>query len=112
MFRTVLIALIALAAPALLPADEKPPAVRSELGAVFAKADLGKLPAGWKAAQTGKGAASVWKVEADKTAPSKSGFVLTQTAKAPRATFNLCIADRGGLQDVEVKVKFKALRGK
>jgi hypothetical protein len=83
-----------------------------ETKGVFTKADLGKVPAGWKAAQSGKGAASVWQVEADKTTPSGGGFVLTQTAKAPRLVYNLCVADAGSYRDVEVRVAFKALRGK
>jgi hypothetical protein len=101
-----LLPLVLLGALALAPAAEKTPTFR------LTKADLGKLPAGWKSAQTGAGAASVWKVEADATAPSKSGLVLTQTAKSPRATFNLCVADAGTYQDVEVHVSFKSLRGR
>src|SRR5580704_17072740 len=49
----------------------------------FGKADVGKLPAGWKAAHTGKGEGSVWKVVADDTTPSKSGYALAQTAESP-----------------------------
>src|SRR5262245_47099139 len=49
----------------------------------FAKADAGKVPAGWMADQTGKGEGSVWKVVADETAPSKTGHVLAQTAASP-----------------------------
>jgi hypothetical protein len=77
----------------------------------FAKADLGKVPTGWKAAQTGKGA-SVWKVVEDKTAPSKSGFVLAQTSDDRDALFNLCVADDTSFKDVEVSVAFKANAGK
>ena len=43
------------------------------------------MPAGWKAAKTGSGAGSVWKVVADESAPSKSGFALAQTAAGPNA---------------------------
>jgi hypothetical protein len=90
------------------------PAFAAEGGAALklGKADLGKLPAGWKAGITGKGPVSVWKVEADPTAPSKSGLVLTQTSKSPRASYNLCVAEDGKFRDVEAKVAFKALRGK
>ena len=76
------------------------------------KEDLGKLPTGWKAAQTGKGDGRVWKVVADDSAPSKRGFVLAQTAESPRGLFNLCMADDGAYKDVEVQVAFKAVRGK
>ncbi|HZT80400.1 MAG TPA: family 16 glycoside hydrolase, partial [Gemmataceae bacterium] len=68
--------------------------------------------AGWKAAQTGKGEGSVWKVVADTTAPSKSGYALAQTAESPNAMFNLCVADEPSLKDVEVMVQFKAVKGK
>ena len=47
-------------------ADEKVISVK------FNKDDLDKTPTGWKAAQTGKGA-SVWKIVADDSAPSKTG---------------------------------------
>src|SRR4051812_44270452 len=58
----------------------------------FARGDVGKVPAGWKAAQTNKGAGSVWKVVEDETAPSKTGRALAQTADSPAAVFNLCVA--------------------
>jgi hypothetical protein len=77
----------------------------------FDKEDVGKLPKGWKAAQTGKGEGSVWKVMADATAPSKSGLVLAQTAESPSALFNLCVADDTSYKDVEVSVAFKAVKG-
>ena len=77
----------------------------------FAKADLGKVPTGWKAAQTGKGA-SVWKVVEDKTAPSKSGLALAQTSDDRDALFNLCVAEETSFKDVEVSVAFKAGAGK
>jgi hypothetical protein len=78
----------------------------------FTKADLGKVPAGWKATQTGKGEGSVWKVVEDKTAPSKSGFALAQTAESPGAVFNLCVVEESSFKDVEVSVAFKANVGK
>jgi hypothetical protein len=98
------LALLALAGPAL--AGEN----RREFR--FAKADLGKVPAGWKADQTGKGVGSVWKVAADDTAPSKKGLVLAQTAENPSAVFNLCVATGTSYKDAEVHVAFKAVRGK
>src|SRR5262249_7600333 len=59
----------------------------------FAKGEVGKVPDGWQATQTNKGAnSSIWKVVADDTAPSKSGFALAQTAESPSAVFNLCVA--------------------
>ena len=75
------------------------------------KDDLGKLPPGWKAAQTGKGKGSAWEVVADRTAPSGSGHALAQTAASPRAMFNLCVAEGTNCKDVEVDVAFKAVKG-
>src|SRR6516165_8348064 len=76
----------------------------------FSKDDAGKVPSGWKAAQTGKGE-SVWKVVADDTAPSKSGYVLAQTTADRDALFNLCVADDSKYKDVEISVAFKANKG-
>jgi hypothetical protein len=90
----------------LLAADGK------EHGFKLNKDDIGKLPAGWKAAQTGKGKGSDWKVVADETTPSKTGLALAQTAEGPNALFNLCVADKPSLKNVEVLVAFKAIKGK
>ena len=78
----------------------------------FKKEDVGRVPAGWKADKTGKGDGSVWKVMADDSAPSKSGYVLAQTAESPNAVFNLCIAEDTNYKDVEISVAFKAVKGK
>ena len=77
----------------------------------FTKSDLGKVPAGWKAERTGKGDGSIWKVVADTTSPSKSGYVLAQTAKSPGAVFNICVVEDGKYKDVELSVSFKAIAG-
>jgi len=98
-------ALALIGAPMLL-AQEKPRVVQ------FAKADAGKLPKGWKAAQTGLGEGSVWKVVPDATAPSKSGHVLAQLAQGPDALFNLCVAEDTRYQDLELSVAVKSIQGK
>jgi hypothetical protein len=77
----------------------------------FTKDDLGKVPAGWTSARTGKGDGSVWKVTEDATGPGKSGVVLTQTAESPAAVFNLCVLDGVTAADVTVTVAFKANAG-
>lgn len=77
----------------------------------FAKKDLGKVPAGWKVDRTGKGDGSVWKIVADATAPSKSGFAIAQIAESPRPMFNLCVLQDSRFKDGEVRVAFKAVRG-
>ncbi|HEX5270585.1 MAG TPA: family 16 glycoside hydrolase [Gemmataceae bacterium] len=76
------------------------------------KEDAGKLPAGWKAEKTGEGEGSVWKVVADDSAPSKSGYALAQTAEGPAKFFNLCVARDTSFKDVTVSVAFKAVKGK
>jgi hypothetical protein len=77
----------------------------------FGKVDLGKVPAGWTATQTGEGKGSEWKVVADDSAPSKSGFALAQTAAGPSALFNLCVQDGDAPADLELAVKMKAIAG-
>lgn len=105
--RTCSAAIIGLALGAtLLAADGKEKSYR------FGKGDAGKVPAGWKAAQTGKGDGSVWKVVADATAPSKSGHVLAQTAEGPKALFNLCVIEDTNYKEVEISVAFKSVKGK
>jgi hypothetical protein len=99
-------AAVALAGAALAMADDKKPLLS------LTKDDVGKLPAGWKAAQTGKGEGSVWKVVADDTAPSGTGYVVAQTAESPNALFNLCVLEDSKYQDLELSVQFKAMRGK
>src|SRR5262249_52776029 len=100
------LALAALSGALLLAAEGKVRTFR------FAKADVGKLPAGWKSAQTHKGKhSSIWKVVADDTAPSKKGYVLAQTAKSPNPVFNLCVVDDSHYKDVEISVAFKAIQG-
>src|SRR5262249_42617303 len=71
-----------------------------------------KVPVGWKAERTGKGDGSVWKVVADDTAPSKSGYALAQTAEGPGPLFNLCVVGDTRLDDLEASVAFKAVAGK
>jgi hypothetical protein len=99
------LALLVLAGTAGPAGDEKPRLFR------FSKEALGKVPPGWKAAKTGKGQGSVWKVVEDDTAPSKTGLVLAQTAESPGAVFNLCVAEDTSYKDVEIRVAFKAVRG-
>lgn len=93
---------------AILVCAAEPQTLRLELR----RADLGRTPAGWSAARTGKGEGSVWKVVEDDTTPSKTGLALAQTAAGPNGLFNLCVCQHGSYADVEVEVAFKAIRGK
>src|SRR5262252_1486479 len=75
--RKLIVAAAALIMITLAAADEKAMLMK------FNKDDAGKVPAGWTADKTGKGEGSVWKVVEDQTGPSKTGFVLAQTAESP-----------------------------
>ena len=77
----------------------------------FFRSDVNELPGGWKAAHTGTGEGSIWKVVAD-SGPSMSGLVLAQTAESPNAYFNLCVSDKLSVKDLEMSVAFKAIKGK
>jgi hypothetical protein len=105
MRKVPVIALAGLLLVSLVAADDK------ERSVVFKKDEVGKLPKGWKAARTGKGEGSVWKVVADKTAPSRTGHVLAQTAAGPDSLFNLCVATDADYKNVDVTVSFKAVKG-
>jgi hypothetical protein len=76
----------------------------------FSKDSRGKTPPHWTATQTGKGDGSVWKVVEDKTAPSKSGYALAQTAEGSGALFSVCVADGTSFKDLEVPRRKRARR--
>jgi len=78
----------------------------------FSKKDQGKPPTGWTVTKTGAGEGSVWKVVEDASSPSKTGFVLAQTAESPESVFNLCVMDEGSFKDLTLSVAFKAVEGK
>jgi hypothetical protein len=78
----------------------------------FSKKDKGKPPTGWTVAKTGAGEGSAWKVVEDASSPSKTGFVLAQTAQSPESVFNLCVLDEGSFKDLTLSVAFKAVEGK
>jgi hypothetical protein len=99
-------AVVAISGTSLWAAEEKQRAIR------FSREDSGKVPAGWKAEKTGKGEGSIWKVVADKSAPSKDDFVLAQTAESPGNVFNICVLEDSKYRDVDLSVAFKAVAGK
>jgi hypothetical protein len=103
---TTAVVLVALAGAAVWTDEGKDRAFK------FSKADLGKVPASWKAEKTGKGEGSVWVVVEDKTAPSRSGLALAQTAESPGGLFNICVAEDTNYKDVTLSVSFKAMAGK
>jgi len=77
----------------------------------FGKSDLGKLPDGWTATKTGEGEGSVWKVTADETVPSKTGYALTQTAAGPNRLFNVCVFNASSFLDGTLTVQVHAISG-
>jgi hypothetical protein len=78
----------------------------------FKDAELGELPKGWTAAKTGKGEGSVWKVVVDEDSPDGGRAIAQVSADGPRPLFNLCVADRPKLADVDLTLSFKAVAGK
>ena len=97
--------LLAALAICLLAADDQARTWR------FSKQDEGKPPTGWKIAKTGMGEGSEWVVTADATAPSKTGYVVSQTAQGPNTLFNLCVVAHASYRDLELSVAFKANKG-
>ena len=67
---------------------------------VFEDAPAGKLPEGWSAAQTNKGAESAWRVIEDTSAKSGKQVLAQLGAYGPKAQFNLCVCDESNLKDV------------
>ena len=98
--------LVALFLTALAVGDAGPRPV------TFSREQVGRLPPDWKAARTGEGEGSVWKVVADDTAPGKTGHALAQIAEGPNRLFNLCLLDQSSFRDGELSVRARAVAGK
>src|SRR5437867_12966565 len=73
----------------------------------FDHMEVGTVPPGWTAAQTGSGTAK-WSVEKDNSAPSKPN-VLKQSGQA---TFPICFKNDTNIKDGFAEVKFKPIAGK
>jgi hypothetical protein len=73
----------------------------------FDHMEVGTVPPGWTAAQTGSGTAK-WTVEKDDSAPSKPN-VLKQSGQA---TFPVCFKNGTNIKDGFVEVKFKPVAGR
>lgn len=78
----------------------------------FEDATVGKLPQGWSATKTGKGAGSVWKVVEDDSAPEGRAVLAQTSSEGPNPVFNLCVLHEGTYGDVQITVSFKAVAGK
>ena len=72
----------------------------------FDRDEVGKVPAGWTAGVTGRGAPR-WAVETDATAPSKPN-VLKQSGQG---SFPWCVKKDISIADGFVEVKFKPISG-
>ena len=73
----------------------------------------GTAPKGWSVFMTHQGGAPKWEVVADRTAPSKKGYVVCQTSKDQTdGRFPLLIYDNSNLKDGEMSVAFKAISGR
>jgi len=77
----------------------------------FDTAEVGRLPAGFSTALTGRGGAGAWRIIEDSTAPS-GGKVLAQTSTDKTSyRFPLCVYDQLTATDATVSVRFKAVSG-
>src|SRR5438093_7632895 len=73
----------------------------------FDDMEVGTVPPGWTAAQTGSGTAK-WTVEKDDSAPSKPNVL----KKSGQATFPVCFKNGTNIKDGFVEMKFKPVAGK
>lgn len=72
---------------------------------------IGQLPAKFHVGVTGKGAAAVWEVKSDPSAPSQPNVIAQTSTDKTSYRFPLAIADEGSFRDVDVRVKFKPISG-
>lgn len=78
----------------------------------FDQDEAGKLPAGWGMAETnGTDKPGKWTVAADESAAGNAK-VLKVGAQAENKTFNLCIAEKGSFQNLDLRVRVRADSGK
>lgn len=78
----------------------------------FDAAQEGKMPEGWLAAVTGRGANSQWEIQKMSDAPS-SPLVLVQVSHPDVSYhFNLAVDDKSDYDNLEMSVRLKALKGR
>jgi hypothetical protein len=79
----------------------------------FDRVAPGKLPGGWKVAETnGKGKPATWQVVRDPNAPSSPNILALTKTENTGNTYNLVLAGRRRYRDLTLEVKVKALSGK
>ena len=71
----------------------------------------GQIPSGFHSAKTGAGTPEKWTATADTTAPSKPNVVTQTSTDQTDYRFPLLISDEGSFQDLDLRVKFKAVSG-
>lgn len=77
----------------------------------FDKDELGKSPAGFSTALTGKGKPGVWVVAKDESAPSKPNVLAQTDMDDTDYRFPICVYDGFTDKDVDLSVKFKPMKG-
>jgi hypothetical protein len=73
--------------------------------------EIGMLPAGWEAAQTGEGPGSVWQVVADDSAPDGSRALAQMSSDGQRRMFSPCVVKDSSHLNPDLSVSFKAVSG-
>ncbi|HEV3329696.1 MAG TPA: hypothetical protein VG096_01865 [Bryobacteraceae bacterium] len=78
----------------------------------FDRGPLGKMPPGWTAAMTNRGAAPQWEIRKDPSAPTQP-YVFAQISTDPnRDRLPLAIFDSVSLRDADISVRLKAVSGR
>ena len=86
-----------------------------ELSWNFDKVPVGKIPPGWRVEATNLrgGPMETWKVIKDTTAPSGDHVLaMTSPNHTYPGTFNLCWTDKVAFLDGDIRLRFKANKGK
>jgi len=79
----------------------------------FDRVAAGSLPSGWTPRQTKEGKAlAVWEVVADPEAVSGPQILRLVKSENSGSTYNLCVAERPRVRDVDVRVMVRADSGK
>lgn len=77
----------------------------------FDNDEVGKTPASFSTALTGKGKPGNWVVMNDETAPSAPNILSQTDMDKTDYRFPLCIFDSFSSKDIDISVKFKAVNG-
>ncbi len=101
--KRTLVALVCLLSGAISPA-------RSQVLS-FDSDQPGKPPAGFTTNRTGKGKQGTWVVMTDTTAPSRPNVLAQTDMDRTDYRFPVCVYDAFAAKDVDLSVKFKAVKG-